>query len=703
MGKKYRCFLIVLVCLALGLCSCKEKEPEEKKSIYEVMTQYEPENRQAYTIDEEGNLYTVELVMGDEEGAGYYLRKYDKEGNRLFSKSCDTLFGYTCANFGAMAVKDGILYIAPYRWVDETFYQDIDQMSPDPETGGVNVSEEMQEYLEGNRVEGEGAIRCSVLFSYDLVSETVTKIREFACFKQVLRILIGEEHIYLFGRDNGEIFIRKPFSGESADYVSHGEKIVRYTPSTKEEVTLGIAEPIDIALNEEGDLLIHANMEEGFRLLLYNAEMEAVKVLNNTDGTGMFYFAYSPEEDSVLYVPSSDTGLVCASLSDLKDVCVVYPWGFQGDNNVLCHNGRVVCLAANDGTLVQFPLGEIKKENKTIRYIYTGSEWIDPYGCGYRMEKTEYTRDKLTLKLLALDDDFDLCLASSAYESAASLKKNGSFYPLNDVPGVQEYLDACFPYVREAATKEDGSIWMLPIQVDIPAFVFDTAMEDSIALPFTEDMTYEEFFAAQAALTEEQRKVAFYGNFKKDFLYRYLHYNTSLDTEEFRKVMQLFIDNQELFQGYNSELRYVYKKGAYIYDCQAISIFLRGSINSDSYGEAARAYGYPGITKEDKNVGTCVFFVVNPESDNLEATLSYLEDLIDYQMNLTQRPLYFQTPDESGDSYDGSLYELYKNGEITFYPEANLTEGFEEVIEGKMDLEAFITETDRKLDMYYRE
>lgn len=102
-------------------------------------------------------------------------------------------------------------------------------------------------------------------------------------------------------------------------------------------------------------------------------------------------------------------------------------------------------------------------------------------------------------------------------------------------------------------------------------------------------------------------------------------------------------------------------------------------------------------------MGTCVFLVVNPESNNLEATLSYLEDLIDYQMNLEQRPLYFQTPDESGDSYEGSLYELYKNGEITFYPDANLTDGFDEVIEGKMDLEAFIKEADRKLDMYFHE
>ena len=318
MGKKYRCFFMVFVCLVLGFGSCKEKESEERKSVYEVMTQYEPENRQTYTIDEEGNLYTVELVIGDEEGAGYYLRKYDKEGNRLFSKPCDTLFGYTCTNFGAMAVKDGILYITPCRWVDETFYQDqdIDQMSPDPETGGVTVTEEMQEYLEGNRV--EGAIRCSVLFSYDLVSETVTKIREFSCFKQVLRILIGEEHIYLLGKDNTEPGIAKR---SAEDYVSYGEKIVRYTPSTKEEVTLGIAEPIDIALNGEGDLLIHANMEEGFRLLLYNAEMEAVKVLNNTDGTGMFYFAYSTEEDSLLYIPSTDAGVVCAKLTDLSDVC----------------------------------------------------------------------------------------------------------------------------------------------------------------------------------------------------------------------------------------------------------------------------------------------------------------------------------------------------------------------------------------------
>ena len=320
MGKKYRYFFIVLVCLALGLVSCKKKEPEERKSIYEVMTQYEMENRQAYTIDEDGNLYTVELVMGDGEEAGYYLRKYDKDGNRLFSRACDTLFGYTCTNFGALAVKDDILYIAPYRQVDETAIEIGKQIPFNPETGLIEgeLTEQMWDlFSAGEGVENKSIVR-SILFSYDLKSEKVTKLKEFAYFKQVLRILIGEEHIYLLGRDNTDPEIGRL---STEDYVSGGEKLVRYTPSTKEEVTLGIAEPIDIALNGEGDLLIHANTEDGFCLLLYNAEREAVKVLNNTDGTGMLYFAYSPEEDSVLYIPSSEVGLVCASLSDLKDVC----------------------------------------------------------------------------------------------------------------------------------------------------------------------------------------------------------------------------------------------------------------------------------------------------------------------------------------------------------------------------------------------
>lgn len=707
MGKRNKLLVAVFLCLMFGVVSCKKKEEAvEKKSIYEVMTKYETENMNAYTIDEDGNVYTVELVMGEGEDAGYYLRKYDKDGNRLFSKPVDTLFGYSSTNIGALAVKDGILYIAPYRHVDESFYQMAAQIPYNPETGQLEgeLTEEMIEFLNGNKGAGDDSIVCSILFSYDPANETVTRLREFTCFKQVLRILVSGEHIYLLGRDNEENGIRSSFSGtDSKSYVSGGEKIVRYTPATKEEVTLGIEEPIDIALNGEGDLLIHANRKDGFQLLQYNAERDAVKVLKDTDGIGMYRFAYSPEEDCLLYTPSTDVGLVCAKLSDLNDVCVVYPWGYEGDNGLLYNNGKVICIAENNGNLVQFPLGEIKKENKTIRYIYTGSEWIEPYGCGYRMEKKEYTQDKLTLKLLALDEDFDLCLASSAYDSADALKENGTFYPLNEVSGIEDYLDACFPYVREAATKEDGSIWMLPIHVNIPAFVYDTAMEDSISVPFTPDMTYEEFFAAQEALTEEQRLLTFNGAIEKDFLYRYLHYNTSLDTAEFRKNMTLFMEGQDLFPLKDSDLRYEYVKGSYIYDCQTLSTFLRGSINSDSYGEAARAYGYPRIEREDKNLGTCVFFVVNPKSDDLKATLSYLEDLIAYQMNQELRPLYFQTPDESGDSYEGSLYELYRNGEITFYPEEDLIEGYDEVIEGKKSLEDFITETDHKLDMYLRE
>ena len=51
-------------------------------------------------------------------------------------------------------------------------------------------------------------------------------------------------------------------------------------------------------------------------------------------------------------------------------------------------------------------------------------------------------------------------------------KNKGSFYPLNKVPYVKEYIDGCFPYIRDAATDEDGNIRMIPIDISIPIIIY---------------------------------------------------------------------------------------------------------------------------------------------------------------------------------------------------------------------------------------
>ena len=76
------------------------------------------------------------------------------------------------------------------------------------------------------------------------------------------------------------------------------------------------------------------------------------------------------------------------------------------------------------------------------------------------------------------------------------MKNSNSFYPLNDIPGIEEYLDRCFPYVREAATKEDGTIWMLPFLVFVDGMLVQEVkfLQDNII--FSDGVTCEKLALA---------------------------------------------------------------------------------------------------------------------------------------------------------------------------------------------------------------
>ena len=49
------------------------------------------------------------------------------------------------------------------------------------------------------------------------------------------------------------------------------------------------------------------------------------------------------------------------------------------------------------------------------------------------------------------------------------------------------------------------------------------------------------------------------------------------------------------------------------------------------------------------------------------------------------------------------LKRVYQNGEISFAIEAEITEGYGDVIEDVTKLDAYVTETDRKLKVYLKE
>lgn len=677
MGNKKWWRLPVYLMFVLLLGGCKDVEVKPVAALQEVWTEHTmTENINAYTLDEEGNLYTLEwditvtdgqadriqkalagltaeeiaqmtpeeleALMPEEEDS-FFLRKYDAKGERLLSVAVDSS---ASSYVNTMAVQDGTVYFVAY--------------------------------ITGNKT--------STLYSCCLETEELTVVKELPYLKSVLRIIPMGDCLYLLGTNTEGYW----GPSDSRKYIHSGQKIFCYTISEDRFEELGIEEPMDICAAEEGKLCIYAHMGEEFGLLLYDTEKDAMTVLAKTKEYKMHYVAYCSEQQAVIYM-SLGRGLVLSYFTDLDVECELYPdFGFQ-DNNICCVNGNVAAKTSAGNTVIQFPLAQVKCENKTIRYIRPEIWGIDPFGCGYEMQHTELTQDKFALKVMALDKDFDLCYVNSYGSFGYSMKEYGVFYPLNDIPRIQEYLDACFPYVKEAATDIDGNIWMLPIAVDIQGIVVKKDATDEVL--FKENMTYEEYCREYEALSPEEKNRAMAPDYYAEKLInQYILERGTIATEEFRNILQSMA-NSSGAQQENAEAMY----------CRVWEERDYRSYGTLQYGEDATVFAEPKLTADSKNVGTCQFLAVNPYSDNLEETLQYITTLVAYMLEKKDAPLFFANREVTDTNYERTLYELYENGAIVFSVDADVYGAYEDVLDGSLSVEDYVTEADSGVKIFLNE
>ena len=118
------------------------------------------------------------------------------------------------------------------------------------------------------------------------------------------------------------------------------------------------------------------------------------------------------------------------------------------------------------------------------------------------------------------------------------------------------------PLDIEAVTKEDGSIWALPVAVNIPGLIVHEGNLAELGVPLKRDITWEEFLPMFAALPEEQKKLTSINlivstiAFSQQYFQRY----ESVDNEIFRRtaeLMKLLDPNQGLNSIEDSE-RYLF-------------------------------------------------------------------------------------------------------------------------------------------------
>lgn len=544
------------------------------------------------------------------------------------------------------------------------------------------------------------------IFFYLFALHTNTKQVDELCnfgvdIARARKIVLLEDKIFVMGQEKMKAHI----PGNNQDYdFSLGDTLLCYSMEDGEYSNMGFEYPINIAESGKGTLLILAYFpDEGYCFVEYDPTDGSTKQKAKLDHYKFDDFAVCNNGESLLYdYQGNSRGLLLSDFDNLDLEIDIYDESIAitSDSKVWYENGRVYLQDAALKKLVGFPLDAVQKKNKAVRLVTTSElSFIEPYGCGYTLERLEEGWDKIALKMLAQDQDYDLCMGSSGYSGGLVMRDSNVLCSLNDLPGIEEYFDRCFPYVREAATTEAGEIWMLPFSASSYAMLVHEEKAAKQGLNLHNNMTLAEFVQLVEGCSEKEQGL-FYLYPKEvsdDFLGRYFGNSTSIQGEKFVEYMEgLRVLHQK--EDLLNPLRDVDQEALLC----TIESFGRFPLFY-SMREGFSIYSIPKAEEIDKNNITLYYFVVNKKSKYKDEALSYLADLIAYLMKKDDLLIFEDYKTEAG-STEKQIHELFLNGDVFFAIDEDVYQNdYMEVLKSDQLLKEYAEEVERRLSLYLKE
>ena len=686
MKRSYRWFFLIVILL---LCGCSRGKGQDKELLPADRATFvyeEVGTADALNVDEDGLLYVCQEVWEEEEDTGPVLASeyvyqpgkqiisvYDLEGNCVESRTLEFGNG-TCR---CMLVREDELYCAVYH----------------------------------------SNYGCPVLFEIDTKQWTVTEKVKLEGYADIEYLEAVGEHIYVLGR------CKKPIRMEYED-----DTAMAYANNRIARAQLADNQPELELMNVE------------LPVAMYETDRETLMIYRYVDGVDFGFLEFNPQEvtlteagwknkdGNINQLGGCDSGFVYSKFQmdgeflyygtpDGKEA-QIYPEEVRLNRPVEYQKGFVFFANRTDGKVYRICIEETRQDNPPIQFLQMELTQDFPYGCGFQMEKRIVTDQELALKVLAQDKDFDMFLMSSRSPSTDSVRKNGVFYPLNEVEGVEEYIDACFPYVSELARNEEGDIWMVPVMLAIPGIVYHKEYCAGQGVDFS-SMDFEEmlmFTRKAREINPSYADISFYV-LKEELFGQYLSRYDSFDTELFRNYAKMLkgvgdttwsMDNKVMVElSYSGDIspeieaRTPWLTGGelpefyYFYNVYSdtLDALQKNAGDRDELG----ILGMPKLEDGMDNYGTLTFMAVNPESGNLSAVLDYISAFSKYMLGkqdsfiLSDNASYTDTP------FTKEWYELYANGSVYFGVDSEVfTSVFNDYLEGIIDLETAIAEMERR-------
>ncbi|MGN0619517.1 MAG: hypothetical protein ACI4J7_10915 [Ruminiclostridium sp.] len=646
-------FVCLFVSLALMLCGCtnsgstsQNSDNSTAPSYYEYA--YKSSHAERFAVSHDGD-----IVVSTFNGTASELMKLSEDGTGNKLGECPGI--PEC-----MAFMGNELFVLKIRW------------NTSGTSDGITIYKINQSGRE-NEVYGEFDIPLE--FGYSMCG--------------------SEDEIFIIGKD-GE---KGNINCDYPNFYDSKYSVFRISEGKSEKLPVDF--PTAVCTAQGGGVLIAACNNNGYYIVSYkngslSEKMYAENIRYNINGIA------DVDGEHIVFnmMTTANKYMLCASDTENMSMTELIPGLNVNGDRLFAANGYCYFQPMEKNDKDEYAIERIRfsdyyKYNAPMSLICSQLSRSTPFGCGYTINVIQPSNEESALKILSQDRDYDMCYISTKDDIAYAIKSQGSFYPLNEVPGVSEYLDKCLPAIKEAFTGENGDIWGLPLYTDAD-FIFSNYGDTDFS-----GMKLDDFVDFMDSLSSEEldKTLCILSGFTADILTDYVIKHDSFDTAEFRAAAEKLKNSERLNKA----------KGGYTTSTLINSEEQLMSLHSNSviynYDRDFKVSGIPCISEPNVLIPDVIFLSVNPNSEHLNDALDYIEKLTQYQ--LTQQNTFVLKEDE-GEYTDSEtvkqMINLCSNAQIHFtYPSELYWEDFNKYLAGEISLDEFITEADRKLKVYLNE
>jgi ABC-type glycerol-3-phosphate transport system substrate-binding protein len=355
-------------------------------------------------------------------------------------------------------------------------------------------------------------------------------------------------------------------------------------------------------------------------------------------------------------------------------------------------------------------------------------------------------------QIMANNNDVDIYILSANDYLIQRLIEINYYVPLNSSKTIHSYIDGCFDYISEFSKNDNGDIWGVPLSVDSLALIYVPENFSRFGLSVEDVKYFDNYIATLEIFQNAGSGYYVYGNNAeiffwdcyKQYEFTYNNYENNyvnFKTELFKNIFTTLFDGYMTFEGQSHSLfKSVYSETFYnmdgnlvysayipdnvIFKHDWISNFLNPwsglGLSTDIYSEAYyfigdwRAFPTPRISENvNKNKVNIYFALINPNSNNIEKAIIYLEEFVrnphnliqQHHQNFTQKDLSFYE-----ETYDTSLsvfndiYDIIKNGFLLVNPSPNISNLFiDDYQRGRMTISEITDVLQREYEMALNE